>query len=799
MTVHAAIETPLATPLAPPAWPARSLELFAAAMEAGRQVPPLWPLATSVAVNPYLGQAGEPLARAAARLARVGGTPAFPARSLRRAQMAEGLITDADLAAAIAATLATTPGAPATPEALRRAAEVDAAAPVAIPTVADLASEASGLDWPGLVAERISHWAAGHFDQGQALWPAPRLGAFASWHAYAQRDLTPEIHGLTGFAAHVLSLPPRARAAIAQGGEALGLDGDSAPGAFHRLHMTLGGWAQLARQRLFEAELTGGTDPTLKELLAIRLVWEDALLRRYHGQIAGRWAEARAAHAAPVEATAEHRIDAALQLAAERAEQRRLLGRLSLAPSPVPATPTAQVAFCIDVRSEVFRRALETSAPGIQTLGFAGFFGLAVRHHAFASDTDEARAPVLLVAGLESRASDPAGREAATRIGRRLKRAWGRFRLAAVSSFAFVEAASPLYVPKLVRDALGLGHGEVPDPAPVLDPAMGLAARVAAAEGVLRAMSLTSGFAPLVVLLGHGATAENNPHLAALQCGACGGHAGDVNARLLAQLLNDPAVRDGLRARGIDLPEATHVLAGLHDTTTDRVTLFPGDGPAVAADALARLTEAFEMAGALTRAERARRLPGAAGGDDVTRRARDWSQVRPEWALAGCQAFLAAPRARSAGADLGGRVFLHDYDWRRDEGFGVLELILTAPVVVASWIALQYYGSTVAPDAFGAGNKLLHNVTGGVGVVEGNGGLLRAGLPWQSVHDGAQPMHDPLRLSVVVEAPVEAMDAILSRHRGLADLIDNGWIALIALGEDGPRRRQGAGDWVAAG
>ena len=68
----------------------------------------------------------------------------------------------------------------------------------------------------------------------------------------------------------------------------------------------------------------------------------------------------------------------------------------------------------------------------------------------------------------------------------------------------------------------------------------------------------------------------------------------------------------------------------------------------------------------------------------------------------------------------------------------MLELILTAPVVVASWISLQYYGSTVAPELFGGGNKLLHNVIGGIGVVEGNGGLLRAGLPWQSVHDGGR-------------------------------------------------------------
>ena len=106
---------------------------------------------------------------------------------------------------------------------------------------------------------------------------------------------------------------------------------------------------------------------------------------------------------------------------------------------------------------------------------------------------------------------------------------------------------------------------------------------------------------------------------------------------------------------------------------------------------------------------------------------------------------------------------------------------MTAPVVVASWISLQYYGYSVAPDVFGGGNKLIHNVVGGIGVIEGNSGRLRPGLPWQAVHDGEKLMHEPLRLSVMIEAPREAITGVLERHPEVRDLFDNGWLHLFAL------------------
>ena len=139
--------------------------------------------------------------------------------------------------------------------------------------------------------------------------------------------------------------------------------------------------------------------------------------------------------------------------------------------------------------------------------------------------------------------------------------------------------------------------------------------------------------------------------------------------------------------------------------------------------------------------------------------------------------------AATAGKDLGGRAFLHSYDWQADKEFATLELILTAPVVVASWISLQYYGSTVAPEVFGGGNKLIHDVVGGIGVVEGNGGRLRPGMPLQTVHDGETAVHEPLRLTVMIEAPRKAITDVLERHPKVRALFDNGWLHLLAMRE----------------
>ncbi|MGE0474318.1 MAG: DUF2309 domain-containing protein [Nitrospirales bacterium] len=62
---------------------------------------------------------------------------------------------------------------------------------------------------------------------------------------------------------------------------------------------------------------------------------------------------------------------------------------------PEFSRPPAQGIFCIDVRSEGFRRHLE-EVGGNETFGFAGFFGIPICYQGFASEQETDQCPVLL-------------------------------------------------------------------------------------------------------------------------------------------------------------------------------------------------------------------------------------------------------------------------------------------------------------------------------------------------------------------------------------------------------------------
>jgi uncharacterized protein len=120
---------------------------------------------------------------------------------------------------------------------------------------------------------------------------------------------------------------------------------------------------------------------------------------------------------------------------------------------------------------------------------------------------------------------------------------------------------------------------------------------------------------------------------------------------------------------------------------------------------------------------------------------------------------------------------------------------MTAPMLVTHWINWQYHASTCDPTRLGSGNKLLHNVVGGnLGVFEGNGGDLRIGLSRQSLHDGEHWVHEPLRLTVVIDAPQAAIEAVISKHATVQQLLNNGWLHLWRFEQSGFERYE-CGEW----
>ncbi len=796
------------------------------------RIAPLWPLKHFVAVNPFLGFADQSFEETCQTFQRVAHTEMVMPASFYAARIEDGTISDADLADVIA-------------EAGQRTAfdvaglKRFAAAPPKqellqprVATVADILDRLAGGDTQvsrtAFMIDEISKWCAAYFDEGQAAWTTPwkKLRPYAAWRAAMRVDRSPETMGVKAFRRTIADLPDAPVEAIAFIVAELAIPERALEDYLFRALFDIQGWAAYGRYRVWDNALYGRSDDTLLDLLAIRVAWGYALFKEHTDQaFLGAWSEAMAATAAlsvrGPQPDPNLKARVLLQGAYERAFQRRLLAQLKPPPAPTAKTrPMLQAAFCIDVRSEVFRRALESISSEIETIGFAGFFGFPIEYIPIGNRRGGAQCPVLLKPAIIvcEEVIGASSEEETETLGVRLMRrraakAWKAFKQSAVSSFAYVETMGLGFAGKLISDGLGATR-PVPDPnrdgldaaiaarlGPRLDPqivggrATGFSAeaRVDMAEAVLRAMSMTERFARIVMLAGHGSTSVNNPHASGLDCGACGGHTGEANARVAAAILNDKDVRLGLAARGIAIPTDTWFVGCLHDTTTDAVQLYDtANAPLSHRAELMRLFEWLESAGARARAERAPLL-GLGKTQDrdaaIVKRSRDWSQVRPEWGLAGNAAFIAAPRSRTKHLDLGGRAFLHDYDWRKDKDFGVLDLIMTAPMVVASWINLQYYGSSVNNRAFGSGNKTLHNVVGALGVLEGNGGDVRTGLPWQSVHDGRRLVHEPLRLNVFIAAPFDQLNRVIATHESVRQLVEHKWIHLFAINDDGAVHR----------
>ncbi len=495
----------------------------------------------------------------------------------------------------------------------------------------------------------------------------------------------------------------------------------------------------------------------------------------------------------------------------EAAYQEKLLGMLLPAINQAAMyvrRRNAQLIFCIDVRSEPFRRAIE-SLGHYETFGFAGFFGLPVRIREFDTNQSKDCCPVLLkpkyaIHELAAAANknDYEHYQRGKLFLNDCKRLYTQLKQNISTPFALVESLGLWYGLNMAFKSLSpeLSHQATSAIKSWLKPSiptkvffelsaddaeqgLSLQEQIGYAETVLRLMGLTSGFAKLIILCGHGGSTENNPYASALDCGACGGNHGGINARLLAAILNKPEVRRGLEDRGMHIPFDTVFYGALHNTTTDSVELYSNDvSKPIYPELLQELRQHLTEAKRITNQERGLKLHSQDACKDIARRSIDWSETRPEWGLAKNAALIVAPRYLTKNISLDGRSFLHSYRYEQDADGTLLETILTAPMVVAEWINTQYLFSTLDNVAFGSGSKITHNVVGTIGVMQGNASDLMHGLPLQSVMSSDETFyHEPQRLLVVVYAPRKMVSGVIAKHAILKNLFFNQWVNLIVI------------------
>jgi uncharacterized protein YbcC (UPF0753/DUF2309 family) len=800
--------------------------LKAAIERACASIAPTWPLDRFIAVNPFWPRTDKPLPEVAGDLAALSGAQLLMPRTWYAEEWRSGRLGSAHLREAIAES-----GVAVAEEDLLASfwirESTSSPRPLVVDVLEALRRREHEHSWREFVIEKISRFCASYFDGGQAQVSGIREGGlYFNWRAQAQADPMPNLFmELDGYRAALKSLPGTADEMTARACTDLGVPADQRERYFSALLLDINGWASWCAYERWTARLVGDNDDHIYELLAIRLAWEWILLRSSDEAITADWRFAMTSWSAIDRAAQLARShDWILQRAVEIALLSQVRPKLTQGfEATRPAKPKLQATFCLDVRSEVFRRALEAQGPDIQTFGAAGFFGVQIEYAQLAADEARPQLPGILAP--KYRVTDtnvPRGLEKKRRARLGAANAWKAFKSSSLSSFAFVDAMGLFFARKLYRDAFtaivprsehhdhaGLTDAEDATRQPRITTHVGgkpvtAEDRCQIADSFLRTIGLTRDFARVVLLVGHGSESRNNAHAAGLDCGACCGQPGDVNARAAAALFNDDEVRAGLAARGIQIPTTTVFVGALHNTTTDDVTLFlDGAGAATHQLDFAETRETLIRASIATRRERAPRLGLKDLTDDklyaaVAKRAKNWAEVRPEWGLAGNALFVVAPRERTRHIDLEGRAFLHDYRCDDDKDGAILEAIMTGPMVVAHWINFQYYASTVDNAHYGCGDKVLHNIVGGhLGVLEGNGGDLRIGLSLQSLHDGERWVHAPLRLAVFIEASRPAIDGVLAKHPKVKSLVDNEWLHLFQLDASGralyARRR---GEWT---
>jgi uncharacterized protein YbcC (UPF0753/DUF2309 family) len=457
-----------------------------------------------------------------------------------------------------------------------------------------------------------------------------------------------------------------------------------------------------------------------------------------------------------------------------------------------------QAVLCIDDRECSFRRYIEEEIPNSETFGTAGFFNVEFyfqpEHGKFYTKVCPAPVtPKVLIKEYEAKKRHNSDWQL-NKNGQSVSGGWlvsqtlGFWSALKLAKNIFMPAPSPLHVSSFQHmDKNGKLKIEASDDIQTsrgLQLGFTISEMADRIEGLLKSIGLTDNFAPLIYFIGHGASSVNNTHYAGYDCGACSGRAGSVNARVAAYMANHLKVRLELKNRGISIPDETHFIAALHDTTKDEIEFYdenkiPNQLMSKHQYNVSKLNEALDK----NAKERSRRFLMINKNkiakqihEQVKLRALSLFEPRPEWNHATNALCIVGRRESSKHLFLDRRAFMNSYDYSKDLDGKYLLNILKAVAPVCGGINLEYYFSKVDNNKLGAGSKLPHNVMGLIGVANGMDGDLRPGLPAQMIN-----IHDPLRLLVIVEHYPEVIINTLNQHEPTLEWFKNKWIHLCAL------------------
>jgi uncharacterized protein YbcC (UPF0753/DUF2309 family) len=626
----------------------------------------------------------------------------------------------------------------------------------------------------------MAKWLAAFMDEGLAEWqmPGKKNGFYTAWRKLAKYDNSLKIK---------TPIPKTSFEAISDALSAF--RSEKYEEIFTQHLASLPGWTGYINHRVSSNSNWQKEYPIdLEQYLAVRL-W---IAKNKNIEIL---------ETKPASLADENQLPYIFLKAWEKSWQNKLVQTIINAPIATKnqEKPDAQLVFCIDTRSELIRRHVEAQG-NYETFGYAGFFGIAMDYTNLEDGITRKSCPPILgsayhVSEIAENSKKPEFKEFEKKnaISKFKEYFLKRMKNMLPSSFGFVEISGLFYGFSLVGRTLFSGflyrsktkrntsfekitsphicsnhQNEIP-----------LDEKVAIVKG---AFDLTGwkNFAPLVVFAGHGSHTANNPFASSLDCGACAASPGRHNARMLAKLANLKEVREELSSKhNFKIPEDTIFIGAEHNTTTDAIEVFDATVPVSHQEKLQKLKENLLKAQKNATKER---LGVEKSIDLATTKANDWGETRPEWGLAQNAGFIVAPRTLTSEINLHSRTFLHSYDWEKDITGKALEGIMQGPMVVTQWINNHYYFSTVDNQTFGGGSKITHNITGKFGVVQGNGGDLKMGLPLQSLFETDTKMyHQPLRLSVFINAPLPRIIDILERNNHLKTLLDNEWIYLLVM------------------